>query len=121
MSELLPCPFCGGVARIDSNRDWHRLYAAHSDNCVFDADEPAMMIPATEEDRAQMVDDWNRRSSPATPAEDARDGERLDWMDNMRVEVRGAKLSPASILLTYRPEEGRSIRNEIDEAMREGY
>lgn len=85
MSELLPCPFCGAAARIESNRDWHRLYANHADHCVFDTDEASMMTPATDDDLALMVEDWNRRTYPAPTAdadhaEDAMDAARFRWM-----------------------------------------
>lgn len=60
--ELNPCPFCGGQMRMGSvGRDWHYIEGDHAENCVFDADERQMMVPATDEQKALMVEDWNRR------------------------------------------------------------
>nr|WP_310615825.1 hypothetical protein [Pantoea cypripedii] len=58
--ELKPCPFCGGCAWIESNRDWHRLKADHGENCFIGEHEP--MYPATDEQRRYLVQDWNQRS-----------------------------------------------------------
>ena len=70
VAELLGCPFCGGAARIESNRDWHRIYAAHDDECVFEADDHALMYPAQPGYLIQIVEDWNRRAALASrPAE----------------------------------------------------
>ncbi|OIJ42041.1 Lar family restriction alleviation protein [Massilia timonae] len=66
--DLLPCPFCGGAARIESNRDWHRIYAAHDDECVFDADDHALMYPAQPGYLIQIAEDWNRRATPPSPS-----------------------------------------------------
>jgi hypothetical protein len=66
---LKACPFCAGAARIESNRDWHRLWADHSEDCIFDADEADLMYPATPKHLAQLAEDWNRRAAiPAAPA-----------------------------------------------------
>lgn len=60
MSELKPCPFCGAEARIESNRDWHRLLADHDDYCIIKDYEPT--YSASEGQREYMIEDWNRRS-----------------------------------------------------------
>jgi len=70
-AELLPCPFCGGEARIESNRDWHRIYAAHDDDCIFDADDHDSMYPAQPGYLKDMAANWNRRAAqPAAPTEE---------------------------------------------------
>jgi hypothetical protein len=61
--KLEPCPFCGGAARIESNRDWHRLYAAHDDDCVLDADEADLMYPAQPGYLIEIAETWNRRAA----------------------------------------------------------
>jgi hypothetical protein len=66
-AELKPCPFCGGAARIQSNRDWHRLYADHDEGCVFDADDHMLMYPAQAGYLVQIAEDWNRRAEGAAP------------------------------------------------------
>ena len=50
--------------RIQSNRDWHRLVGEHDEKCVF-TDSETMMVPATNEQLALVIEDWNRRAQPA--------------------------------------------------------
>ncbi len=61
-AALKLCPFCSGAARIESNRDWHRLFADHTPECLFDQDEEIATVPATDECLAQMISYWNTRS-----------------------------------------------------------
>lgn len=61
-AELANCPFCGCAMHIGSTRDWHKLYGPHDDDCVF-IDDYAMIVPASDEPRAAMVRDWNRRAA----------------------------------------------------------
>ncbi len=63
--QLLPCPFCGGAMRIESNRDWHRLFGEHDESCCFPS-SVTMMVPALHEQRVMLVDDWNRRAQLPT-------------------------------------------------------
>lgn len=58
--ELKPCPFCGAKARVESNRDWHRLKADHVEGCFIEEHEP--MYPASDEQLAFLLQDWNQRS-----------------------------------------------------------
>jgi hypothetical protein len=66
--KLEPCPFCGGKARIESNRDWHRLYADHDDDCVFDGEDHALMYPAQPGYLKEIAEVWNRRATPPSPS-----------------------------------------------------
>lgn len=66
---LQPCPFCGGAARIESNRDWHRLYAVHDEDCILDAGEADLMYPAQSGYLIRIAEDWNRRAIPQPAAE----------------------------------------------------
>lgn len=61
--ELLPCPFCGADMELVSNRDWHRVLG-HVDGCIIECEDA--MTPATDEQRALLVADWNRRPSLLT-------------------------------------------------------
>lgn len=65
---LLPCPFCGCDMRVESNRDWHRIFGAHAEDCVFDADNEQLMVPATPEQLLLMTSDWNKRALLDAPA-----------------------------------------------------
>jgi len=78
--ELKPCPFCGGAARIESNRDWHRLYAAHDDDCIFDADDHDIMYPAQHGYLKEIVENWNRRTPVAARELDV-EAERRELTD----------------------------------------
>lgn len=61
--ELLPCPFCGRAASIESNRGWHRLIVDHSETkenyCVLFGYVP--MYAEDNENLKLMIEDWNRR------------------------------------------------------------
>jgi hypothetical protein len=61
---LLPCPFCNAVMRVESNHDWHRVVGDHDAQCLL-TDRDTLMVPATDEQLALAVRDWNRRA-PAT-------------------------------------------------------
>lgn len=91
-AELLPCPFCGGAARIESNRDWHRIYAAHEDECVFDADDHALMYPAQPGYLIQIAEDWNRRATPPLPSTAPEVDERAAFEAWARDPIRAEKL-----------------------------
>ena len=65
-AKLKECPFCGATARIESNRDWHRLYADHREECVFDSEDETLIYPATPDGLMNLVECWNLRAI-ATP------------------------------------------------------
>lgn len=65
ISALLPCPFCGVVPTIRSNRDTHKLQANHTSACFFDAEEDMGWWPATDECLEDIVNRWNRRTPGA--------------------------------------------------------
>lgn len=66
---LKACPFCKCAMRIESNRDWHRIFGDHTEACLFDEDVEQMMVPATPEQLALLVECWNDR--PALTADGA--------------------------------------------------
>ncbi len=61
---LLDCPFCGCKMRVESNRDWHKLYGDHDEYCIFNATEPVSAVPAHYAQMSAMIRDWNRRAEP---------------------------------------------------------
>lgn len=60
-NELKKCPFCGCDMRIESNRDWHRLWGDHYEDCFFPSTDENCMVPAADESKKWMIDTWNRR------------------------------------------------------------
>lgn len=60
--ELLPCPFCGIAARLESNHDWHRIIVNHDEACIF-LEPEVSMVPATDDQLSIVVADWNRRAA----------------------------------------------------------
>jgi O-acetyl-ADP-ribose deacetylase (regulator of RNase III) len=52
--------------RIESNRDWHRIFGNHTEECLFDEDVEQLMVPATPDQLILMVECWNDRAKPAT-------------------------------------------------------
>ncbi|QQK04800.1 Lar family restriction alleviation protein [Burkholderia anthina] len=62
MSELKPCPFCGGHARIARiSNDWWRVRSSHDEQCALD-DDFCLTAPQTDEGRKWVVNAWNRRA-----------------------------------------------------------
>lgn len=66
--ELKPCPFCDCAMGIKSSRDWHHLHGDHTDECIFDEEDPAATVPATPDQLEALVRDWNTRATNATIA-----------------------------------------------------
>ncbi len=81
--QLLACPFCGCAMRVESNRDWHRIFGDHTDECVFEADSEQMMAPATDDQLQLMIDSWNSRPIQQAVQEDL---ERMRFKFNTLVE-----------------------------------
>jgi Lar family restriction alleviation protein len=59
MSELQPCPFCGGKARIVENIQRKKNYYAVCDNVMCAAQTGVKMM------RERAIDIWNNRKNPA--------------------------------------------------------
>ena len=63
MTELLPCPFCGGEARIvNTERGWH-LEQTHDDGCWL-SDETDLEAAIGNWDEAEAIEAWNTRVKP---------------------------------------------------------
>jgi len=60
MTELKPCPFCGGTAHVDRHYSYFRDFVIYCEGCdtVFGLDD----WRTTE---AETVDAWNRRHNDA--------------------------------------------------------
>jgi len=65
---LKPCPFCGGVMRIESNRDWHKLMGDHDDRCLYEPFQVVSQYPANDTNLAYMTVEWNRRQPTTQPS-----------------------------------------------------
>lgn len=89
-SKLLNCPFCNAAMSIESNRDWHRIVGEHDERCLF-MDRETVTVPATDEQLALAVRDWNRRATQPAAGEpiqveavaitrEDEDGLYLDWV-----------------------------------------
>lgn len=61
-TALLSCPFCGGMAFVISNRDWHRLFAEHNGDCLLDDGNEVAMVAATDEGLRWLHTAWNHRA-----------------------------------------------------------
>lgn len=97
---LKACPFCACAMRIESNRDWHRIFGSHTEDCLFEEDAEQLMVPASPEQLQLMIECWNARfgeladlmpSGAAEPGEidQAEDGM---WTAGIRVGAHGNKI-----------------------------
>lgn len=89
MPELLPCPFCNCDMRIESNRDWYKLLGDHSENCVFEAEEVTLTVPAHYTQMSAMIRDWSTRAAQANT--DAK-------TDKLIAEIEKKKMSGYSLV-----------------------
>ena len=67
-TELKPCPFCGGIAQIESRlREWDRmLYFSTYVQCVVCHAQSKEVWDIKEKDRSkrtvEVIEAWNRRA-----------------------------------------------------------
>lgn len=111
MSDLLPCPFCGGEPEMDTLRSYRNIttgrlgdgVSIYCTGCSADmmmcrADHPGM---ETEEIIYVMRDAWNRRT-PASPSpSDAREEalrKAFDLLTDNKIDVAEAASEAAEIL-----------------------
>lgn len=112
-AQLKPCPFCGGHAEIDEQREYANFFtgireSAISASCHGECDAEIMICRAdvpgiTPEEVAAM---WNRRT-PAIPA-DSKGGERAESLH--------VRVSPSQREKVARNGGGQWVRALIDAA-----
>ena len=63
MTELKPCPFCGGEAYIEEESDSFSTvqYVARCKNCLVDVRIDADMTKSFEYNRQKAIEKWNNR------------------------------------------------------------
>ena len=62
--ELLPCPFCGGEARIKTvAQDWWKIILDHDDECPLAGHYDDAIVPQDDESKAWLMSRWNRRAT----------------------------------------------------------
>lgn len=58
MSELKPCPFCGGYAFVQKVKDQYTVHCYHKSNCyLVGSRAPRLNIQDV------LIKEWNRRVS----------------------------------------------------------
>ena len=68
MPELLPCPFCGGEAKVYGPVGWYRQYGISHSCRVFHGGSGDFTLGAKTEEQA--IADWNRRADLTQPTGD---------------------------------------------------
>ena len=70
--QLLPCPFCGDVATIDDNADYHRfnpppVWLVGCEACNGHDGEHCRSVWMTETTKEKAIEVWNTRHSSLPP------------------------------------------------------
>jgi len=69
MTELLPCPFCGGPAEVDYDEDRHHHEGRNEEHrwaiCCSGSGKSCPVAPMTNcTTEAEAIKQWNTRSPP---------------------------------------------------------
>lgn len=68
-TELLPCPFCEGRARMKTvASDWWKIVIDHTEGCVLSGHYDDAIVPQDDESKDWLIDRWNTRAKWGTPA-----------------------------------------------------
>lgn len=112
VSELLPCPFCGGQAHLSAvARDWYRITAEHSETCLLE--DQQFDCPQSDDQLPLLVRDWNARA----PEDEVVSPEIMAMLDRMKAEEEARFLRAESFLR----ESGRASISALQRNFKIGY
>jgi len=103
VSELKPCPFCGGKPfcaeqeHLNPKVGEYWIVGCGNDDCPVDTcfvDQPS---------KAEAIASWNRRAAPVVTEEMARRGEaaRVRYMENVAADRVGSMMAALTAALGY--------------------